>query len=92
MLIFIIFMTNLLVTKFSTHENSVVRAYAHIRVHTYMYVQTFLEDQSQKFEPRKFNADVLSGRFTKVCIPENFPLYGTVFIKENEHVEQGRKK
>ena len=46
----------------------------HTRTST--YVRMFLEDQSRKFEPRKFYADVPSGFFRKIYTPENFLLYG----------------
>ena len=46
------------------------------QVHVRSCVRTFLEDQSRKFEPRKFSADIPSGHFTKIYTPENFPLYG----------------
>ena len=40
--------------------------------HPQTYVQTFVEDQSRKFELGKFYADVWGGYFTKIYILENF--------------------
>ena len=71
-LIFVIFVTIPRVTKFSTHE------FFHPRIFSRLLTSfAYRASGVTKFKTTKINSEDPRQLFTKICTPENYPLYGT---------------
>ena len=72
-LIFVIFVTIPRVTKFSTHE------FFHPRIFSRLLTSfAYRASGVTKFKTTKINSEDPRQLFTKICTPENYPLYGNV--------------
>ena len=70
-LIFVIFVTIPRVTKFSTHE------FFHPRIFSRLLTSfAYRASGVTKFKTTKINSEDPRQLFTKICTPENYPLYG----------------
>ena len=73
-LIFVIFVTIPRVTKFSTHE------FFHPRIFSRLLTSfAYRASGVTKFKTTKINSEDPRQLFTKICTPENYPLYGIVY-------------
>ena len=71
-LIFVIFVTIPRVTKFSTHE------FFHPRIFSRLLTSfAYRASGVTKFKTTKINSEDPRQLFTKICTPENYPLYGS---------------
>ena len=71
---FVIFVTIPRVTKFSTHE------FFHPRIFSRLLTSfAYRASGVTKFKTTKINSEDPRQLFTKICIPENYPLYGIYF-------------
>ena len=76
-LIFVIFVTIPRVTKFSTHE------FFHPRIFSRLLTSfAYRASGVTKFKTTKINSEDPRQLFTKICTPENYPLYGIYFPKQ----------
>ena len=78
-LIFVIFVTIPRVTKFSTHE------FFHPRIFSRLLTSfAYRASGVTKFKTTKINSEDPRQLFTKICTPENYPLYGIEKEKQQE--------
>ena len=74
-LIFVIFVTIPRVTKFSTHE------FFHPRIFSRLLTSfAYRASGVTKFKTTKINSEDPRQLFTKICTPENYPLYGIYLL------------
>ena len=77
-LIFVIFVTIPRVTKFSTHE------FFHPRIFSRLLTSfAYRASGVTKFKTTKINSEDPRQLFTKICTPENYPLYGITPVYEH---------